>query len=63
MFGFEYHVGASAKQASQMDYLLQHPGCVISDFAVGDLLGDPGAAEKVHSKRADGLSAKAGGAV
>ena len=28
-----------------------------------DLLGDPGAAESVHSKRVDGLTAQAGGAV
>ena len=33
------------------------------DPVVDDLLGDPGAAEGVHSKRVDRLTAKAGGAV
>ena len=48
-------MGASAKQASQMDYLLQRPSCVFLDPVVNDLLGDTGEAEGVHSKRVDGL--------
>ena len=50
---FKDHVGAFANQAGRADYLP----------VVDDPLVDPGAAESVHSKRVDRLTAKAGGAV
>ena len=56
-------MGAFAKEAGQANDLLKRPSSVVPDPVVYDLPGDPGAAEGVHSKRVDGLTAQAGGAV